>query len=108
MIKIITGDTATFTFSILYAGAVDGVPYPDLSQADVVFAMKRANGSKVAVEKTIVHPESNIVLFEVPAEETAALVPGVYNACCKIYFDAGDAKTVWLGDITVIKGLLNA
>lgn len=108
MIKIITGDTATFTFSIIYPGAVDGVPNPDLSTATVMFAMKRANESKIAVEKSIVHPASNIVLFELTPQETARLSAGIYNSCCKIYFDNGEAKTVWLDDITVIKGLLNA
>lgn len=108
MIKIITGDTAAFTFSILYPGSVDGIENPDLSQASVVFAMKKANSVKIVVEKTITHPESNIVHFELSPTETQALAEGVYNACCKIYFDNGEAKTAWLGDITVIKGVLNA
>lgn len=108
MIKIITGDTATFTFSILYSGAVDGVPAPDLSSADVVFAMQKANTTRIVIEKTITHPESNIVYFSLTPEETSKLAAGVYNACCKVNFDSGEAKTVWLGDITVIKGLLNA
>ena len=108
MIKIITGDTATFTFTILYPGAVDGVENPDLSAATVVFAMKRAGANKVSIEKEIVHPESNIVYFSLSPEDTSALATGVYNACCKIYFDNGEAKTAWMGDITVIKGILNA
>lgn len=108
MIKIITGDTATFTFTILYPGAVDGVENPDLSHASVTFAMKKTASTKLAVEKTITHPESNIVYFSLTPQETAALAIGVYEACCKIYFDDGDAKTAWLGDVTVIKGVLNA
>lgn len=108
MIKIITGDTATFTFSIIYPGAVDGVPNPDLSSASVTFAMKRSGATKLAIEKTITHPESNIVYFALTPEETAGLAQGVYNACCKVYFDSGEAKTAWLGDITVVKGLLDA
>ena len=108
MIKIITGDTATFTFTILYPGAVDGVENPDLSQANVVFAMVKTGATRVAVEKTIRHPASNIVYFSLSPQETAGLSTGVYNACCKIYFDDGEAKTAWMGDITVIKGVLNA
>jgi hypothetical protein len=108
MIKIITGDTATFTFTILYPGAVDGVENPDLSTATVVFAMQKSGSSKIVIEKEIVHPESNIVYFSLAPEETSALTAGVYNACCKIYFDNGEAKTAWLGDVTVIKGILNA
>lgn len=108
MIKIITGDTATFTFSITYPGAVDGIEAPDLSQANVVFAMQKQGSTRVVIEKTIVHPQSNIVYFSITPEETSSLVAGPHNACCKIYFDNGEAKTVWLGDIMVIKGLLNA
>ena len=108
MIKIITGDTATFTFTILYPGAVDGVQNPDLSQTTVAFAMKKPGVAKIAVEKTITHPQSNIVYFSLTPQETAALTAGVYNACCKIYFENDEAKTAWMGDITVIKGVLNA
>ena len=108
MIKIITGDTATFTFTILYPGAVDGVENPDLSTADVTFALKKSGAARVSIEKTITHPESNIVYFSLTPEETAGLAAGVYNACCKIYFDNGEAKTAWMGDVTVIKGILNA
>lgn len=108
MIKIITGDTATFTFTILYPGAVDGVENPDLSQANVTFAMIKNASTRIAIEKTITHPASNIVHFSLSPMETAALTAGVYNACCKIYFDDGEAKTAWMGDITVIKGVLNA
>lgn len=106
MIKVITGDTAAFTFSILYPGAVDGVTAPDLSEATVEFAMAYKN--KVVVRKSIVHPDSNIVYFSVSPSETAVLTPGTYEACCKIFFDSGEAKTAWLGDITVIKGVLGA
>ena len=107
MIKLITGDTATFTFSIIFNGAVDGIENPDLSFASVVFAMKKSGATKVAVEKTIVHPESNIVYFSLSPEETAKLSIGNYSACCKVCFDDGDAKTVWMGDIIVIKGVFD-
>lgn len=108
MIKIITGDTAAFTFTILFTGAVDGIAAPDLSQATVAFALKKTTSSKVVIEKTIVHPETNIVYFSLSPQETAGLLAGVYSACCKIYYDNGEAKTAWMGDITVIKGVLDA
>lgn len=105
MIKIITGDTAAFTFSIVYPGAVDGIDFPDLSNTDVVFALKN---DKKLIEKTISHPETNVLYFSLSPEETAALKPGLYDACCKVYYASGEAKTVWIGNITVIKGVLGA
>ena len=109
MLKIITGDSAGFTFSIVYPGAVDGKEFPDLSSADVVFALKKnLNDKNPAIEKHVLNPETNIVYFGLSPNETALLTPAVYQACCKIFFQSGEAKTVWQGDITVIKGVLGA
>lgn len=111
MNKIITGDTAGFTFSILYAGAIDGKDAPDLTACDVVFAIKKNKidpDTKVIVKKTISAPDTNIVYFELTAEETAKMNPGTYSACCKLYYNSGTELTVWLEDITVIKGVLGA
>lgn len=111
MNKIITGDTSGFTFSILYAGAVDGKDAPDLSACDVVFAVKRNKtdpDSKAIIKKTISAPDSNIVYFEITPEESAKMAIGVYSACCKLYYNSGTALTVWMDDITVIKGVLGA
>ena len=111
MNKIITGDTAGFTFSILYAGAVDGKDAPVLSNADVVFAVKRNvtdPDTKVVLKKTVSKPETNIVYFELTATETANLVAGTYIACCKIYYEGGTEKTVWQDNLIVIKGVLGA
>lgn len=111
MNKIITGDTAGFTFSILYSGAVDGQDTPDLTQCNVVFAVKRNKtdpDTKVIVTKTIAHPDTNIVYFELTPEETAKMAVGVYSACCKLYYESGTALTVWMDDLTVVKGVLGA
>ena len=105
MIKIITGDSAVFNFAIVYPGAVDGVPAPDLSNSTVVFAMKKRNGKSVAFEESVSGPETNVVTFSMTPQESSKLIAGVYDACCKVY--SGDAATtVWMGDITVIEGVL--
>lgn len=111
MNKIITGDTAVFTFSVLYEGAVADKTAPDLSDCDVVFAMKKSvvdPDTKTVIKKTISSPDTHILSFEVSASETAALKQGVYVACCKLYRDGGDEQTIWMGNITVIKGVLGA
>ena len=107
MNKIITGDTAVFTFAILYPGAVDGVPAPDLSNDTVKFALKNKRTGKVCCEKEVANPDTNIITFTLSAEETGTLTAGVYEACCKIYYD-GYATTVWAQEFVAIKGVLDA
>ena len=104
MIKIITGDSAVFNFAIVYPGAVDGKPTPDLTNATIVFALKK---DKTLVEKTITGSDTNIVTFSLTPQETASMPAGVYDACCKVYYD-NNATTVWMQSITVIKGVLGA
>lgn len=108
MIKIITGDSAEFNFSIVYPGAVDGLPAPDLSEATVVFAIEQVGGKRpVKVEKSVTSPETNIVTYTFTPEETAVLPTGAYKACCKVYY-GNEATTVWMENIIVIKGVLGA
>lgn len=104
MIKIITGDSAAFNFAIVYPGAVDGVPTPDLSNTTVVFAIKQG---KTLVEKTIVNSDTNILTFTFTPEETEVLPIGAYDACCKVYY-GDEATTVWMDKIIVVKGVLDA
>lgn len=111
MIKIITGDTAGFTFSIVSPGAVDSTPAPDLSAASIKFMLKRSidlSDYKAAFSQTIVHPDTNILHFEMSGEDTGALVAGTYKAGCKIYYDDGPEHTLWEGDVMVVKGVFNA
>lgn len=106
MIKIITGDSAVFNFAIVYPGAVDGMPTPDLSTDTIVFAMKNKKTGKIVVEKTVSNPTTNIITFTLTPQETSALSQGVYESCCKVYYN-DNATTVWMQDVMAIKGVLN-
>ena len=108
MIKIITGDSAVFTFSIVYPGAVDGLPAPDLSNTTIKFAIEEQDVRVPhTLEKEIVNSDTNIVRFEFSPQETEGLRPGLYIGCCKIYYGE-NATTVWMGNIIVKKGVLGA
>lgn len=108
MITIITGDSAVFNFSVVYPGAVDGLPTPDLSNTTVAFAMEKTETRKpVVIEKKIVNSDTNILSFTFTPQETEAMSAGVYNACCKIYYGS-EATTVWMDNILVKKGVLGA
>lgn len=104
MIKVITGDSAVFNFALVYPGAVDGVPTPDLSESTVVFAIKQ---KKIQIEKSIINSDTNILTFILTPEETEKLPLGAYDACCKVYY-GDEATTVWMDKIIVMKGVLNA
>lgn len=104
MIKIITGDSAVFNFAIVYPGAVDGLPTPDLSNTSVVFALEK---DSFIIKKTITNSDTNILTYTLSPEETASMKPGKYKGCCKIYYGE-EATTVWMDTIIVIKGVLGA
>ena len=108
MIKIITGDSAVFNFSIVYPGAVDGVPAPDLSTSTVAFGLEQVNARyPYKTEKTVVNPATNLVTYTFTPSETENMPEGSYKACCKVYY-GNEATTVWMENIVVIKGVLGA
>ena len=107
MIKIITGDSAVFNFAIVYPGAVDGVPTPDLSQDTIKFALKYKKNGRIYVEKEIVNPATNILTFSLTMDETKELPAGLYEGCCKVYYGE-NATTVWQQDVMVLEGVLDA
>jgi hypothetical protein len=111
MLKIITGDTAGFTFSLVYPGAVADKGTPDLTNAKIKFIVKKNISdpdSRAVFVQEIENPETNKVYFEMSPEDTGKLIAGTYKAGCKVYFDSGLEITVWSDDILVIKGVFNA
>lgn len=111
MLKIITGDTAGFTFSLVYPGAVSTTPAPDLTAATIKFIIKKNADDpdyKAVFEQSIVKPDTNIVYFEMLPTDTAKLMAGTYKAGCKVFYDSGLEVTVWTGDISVVKGVFGA
>lgn len=111
MIKITTGDTAGFTFSLVYPGDVADHPVPDISNTTVRFIIKKNVNEpdyKAVFMQEIVHPETNIVHFEMKPEDTAKLISGTYKAGCKLFYDNGLELTVWSDDILATKGVFDA
>lgn len=110
MLKIITGDSAGFTFSIVYAGMVADMPAPDLSACTVKFMIKASmtdSDYKAVFAQAIVNPDTNIVHFQLDPADTAKLKQGTYKAACKLFYDSGTELTVWQGDIIVATGVFN-
>lgn len=110
MLKIITGDTAGFTFSLVYPGAVADKGTPDLTNATVKFIVKKNINdpdSRAVFTQEIQNPETNKVYFEIPADTTGKLQAGAYKAGCKLYYEGGLEQTVWSDDILVVKGVFD-
>lgn len=110
MLKIITGDTAGFTFSLVYPGAVADKGTPDLTNATVKFIVKKNINdpdSRAVFTQEIQNPETNKVYFEMSADATGKLHAGTYKAGCKLYYEGGLEQTVWADDILVVKGVFD-
>lgn len=110
MLKFYTGDTAEFTFSIVYGGMVADMSAPDLTAANVSFMVKVSDtdpDARAVYTQTIEHPDTNILTFSMAPTTTARLKQGTYKAACKIFYDSGTELTVWQGDIIAIKGVFN-
>lgn len=110
MLKIITGDSAGFTFSIVYAGAAADMPAPDLSACTVRFMVKvnpADSDYKAVFAQEIVNPDTNIVHFQMSPADTGKLKQGTYKAACKLFYESGTELTVWQGDIIVTLGVFN-
>lgn len=111
MLNIITGDSAGFTFSIVYAGMVADMTPPDLSACTVKFMVKQNptdSDSKALFVQSLVNPDSNIVHFEMAPTDTNKLREGTYKAACKLFYNNGTEVTVWQDNIIVTAGVFNA
>lgn len=111
MIKITTGDTVGLTFSVVYPGAVASEPLPDISNTSVRFIIKKNVNDpdyKAVFFQEIVHPETNIVYFELKPEDTIKLQAGTYKAGCKLFYDNGVELTIWSDDLLATKGVFDA
>ena len=111
MLNIITGDSAGFTFSIVYAGMVADMTPPDLSACTVKFMVKQNVSdpdTKAIFVQSLEHPDSNIVHFEMQPTDTKKLKQGTYVAACKLFYDNGVELTVWQDNILVTIGVFNA
>lgn len=109
IIKITTASTKGLVYSVVREGGQG--EQIDLSFVTAELMVKSSpydDDSMAVITKRIVHPKSNLLYFELTAEETAELKAGKYQMCMRLVYDNG-AKQILNNDILcVTKGVFDA
>lgn len=109
IIKLTTASTQPFVYSVVYTGGQGEVI--DLSAVTARIMVKKSAydpDSKAVLTKEIVHPASNLLYFELTAEETAKLAAGKYECALKLFYDDGNEVVLRTDTLLVIKGVFDA
>lgn len=72
----------------------------------VRFLIKKKDSGTVAIDKEILAPESNIVLFQLDSTETRSIDIGRYIGALKIYRENNMDTEIWNDEFNVINGVI--
>lgn len=109
IIKLTAASTQGLTYSIVKEGGQG--EQIDLSFVTAKLMVKKSvfdSDSKAIIHKSIVHPESNLLYFEITAAESARLAPGKYPIGLKLFFDDGAELALRDDILLVTKGVFDA
>ena len=89
----------------------DGRTPLDLSDTTVRYIIKKsksdADSEALLPVKEYVHPDTNILLFEYTALETADLLPGTYIQALKLFRDNHKDEEVWVDTLRIEEGVFH-
>jgi len=109
IIKLVSATTQGLTYSVvLNGGAGEQV---DLSFVTAKIMVKKSaydTDKKAVLVQEIVHPESNLLYFELPAAKTAKLEAGKYSIALKLFYDSGAEVVLREDTLLVTKGTFDA
>lgn len=109
VIKLVTATTQGLTYSVVLDGGAG--EQPDLSFITAKLMVKQSvydPDKKAVITKSLVHPESNILYFELTAKETAKLSSGKYSIALKLFYDSGAEVVLREDTLLVTKGVFDA
>lgn len=109
IIKITTASTQGLTYSVVREG--DQGEAVDLSRVTAKIMVKRSAydpDDEAVIVKEIVHPESNLLYFQIEAEETADLPAGKYPIAFKLFYDSGLKLVLREDTLLISKGVFDA
>ncbi len=109
IIKLTTATTQGLTYSVVYSGGQG--EQIDLSFVTAKIMVKKSSydpDSKAVIYKEIVHPQSNLLYFELTAEDTAKLSAGKYPIALKLSYDSGAEVVLREDTLLVSKGVFDA
>lgn len=108
IIKITSGSTQGLTYSVVQNGGQGEVI--DLSMITAKIMVKKNlddPDSKALISKSIVAPASNLLYFELTAQETQNLLQGKYYMALKLFYDSGAEVVLRQDTLLVSKGVFN-
>lgn len=109
ILKITTASTQGLTYSVVREGAKGEVVDLSFVTAEImVKASPYDKDSKALIRKQIVHPKSNLVYFELSAEETAKMAAGKYSLSFRLVYDSGKIQVLREDTLLVSKGVFDA
>lgn len=107
-INIVRAETKTLAYSVVLKGGKG--EEIDLSAVTAKIMVKKNLSdpdSKAIIMKQHIHPESNILYYELTSTETAGMKPGRYFIDFKLFYDSG-AEVVLRQDVIIItEGVFN-
>lgn len=107
ILKITTASTQGLTYSVVREGGQGEVI--DLSFVTAEIMVKSSPyDKKYLIKKQIVHPESNILYFELTANETAKMAAGKYAIAFRLVYDSGAIQVLREDTLLVTKGVFDA
>lgn len=109
ILKITTASTQGLTYSVVREGAKGEVVDLSFVTAEImVKASPYDKDSKALIRKQIVHPKSNLIYFELSAEETAKMAAGKYSLSFRLVYDSGKIQVLREDTLLVSKGVFDA
>lgn len=109
IIKITTASTQGLTYSVVREG--DQGDAVDLSRVTAKIMVKRSvydADDEAVIVKEIVHPESNLLYFQIEASETESLPAGKYPIAFKLFYDSGIELVLREDTLLISKGVFDA
>lgn len=109
IIKLTTAATQGLTYSIVREGGQG--EQIDLSYVTAKIMVKKSvydSDKKALIVKELVHPASNLLYFELTADDTAKLSTGKYPIALKLFYDSGAEVVLRTDTLLVNKGVFDA
>lgn len=109
IIKLTTAATQGLTYSIVREGGQG--EQIDLSFITAKIMVKKSvydSDKKALIVKELVHPVSNLLYFELTADDTAKLSTGKYPIALKLFYDSGAEVVLRTDTLLVNKGVFDA
>ena len=109
IIRITTATTQGLTYSVVKSGGQG--EQIDLSFVTAKLMVKKSvydADSKAVIYKQIVHPESNLLYFELTVQDTSKLSAGKYPIALKLTYDSGQEVVLREDTLLVTKGVFDA